>query len=100
MERVACILEVPAVWAARAAMVLIFLLIGAMLYEVVARYVFARPTVWAFDISYMLNGALFVLAIGYTQKCRAHVRIDFLAVRLPARLVAIVDLAGHVVLAW
>ena len=37
-------------------------LIGVMLIEVFARYVLGKPTVWAFDVSYMLNGAAFILA--------------------------------------
>ena len=37
-------------------------LIGVMLIEVFARYVLGKPTLWAFDVSYMLNGAAFILA--------------------------------------
>ncbi|MCZ7657893.1 MAG: TRAP transporter small permease subunit [Xanthobacteraceae bacterium] len=70
-------------WLGRLAMLLLVALVCAMLYEVFMRYVVGRPTEWAFDISYMLNGALFYLAAGYAMRHNAHVRIDFLSSRLP-----------------
>ncbi|CAM5200137.1 TRAP transporter small permease protein OS=Castellaniella defragrans OX=75697 GN=HNR28_002596 PE=3 SV=1 [Castellaniella defragrans] len=56
----------------------------AMVYEVFARYVFAAPTVWAFDIAYMSNGAVFLLGMAYVLREDAHIRIDVLRNRLPA----------------
>ncbi len=50
----------------------------AMCYEVFARYFLRAPTEWAFDVSYMLYGALFMLAGPYTLARNAHVRGDFL----------------------
>lgn len=47
-------------------------------YEVTARYVFRAPTTWAFDASYMLYGALFMMTGAYTLSRNAHVRGDFL----------------------
>lgn len=61
-------------------------LILAMCYEVVARYVFAAPTLWAFDVSYMLNGSIFALGAAYALRRDAHVRIDFLAQQAPLRV--------------
>jgi len=68
------------------AKLLLMILVFAMIYEVVARYVFNSPTLWAFDISYMLNGTIFLLAAGFTLKADAHVRIDFLSAALPLKL--------------
>ena len=70
---------------ASAGRIVIFTLIIAMLYEVVARYVFGAPTLWAFDISYMLNGSIFLLGAAYALRSDVHVRIDFLSQRLPMR---------------
>jgi TRAP-type mannitol/chloroaromatic compound transport system permease small subunit len=53
-------------------------LIAAMIYEVFARYLFTAPTVWAYDISRMLYGALFVLGAGYALSKGVHIRSDFL----------------------
>lgn len=46
-------------------------------YEVVVRYLFRAPTPWAFDLSYMLYGALFMIAGAYTLSRDGHVRGDF-----------------------
>ncbi len=47
-------------------------------YEVFSRYLFGSPTDWAFDVSYMLYGTLFMLAGAYTLARNGHVRGDFL----------------------
>lgn len=64
----------------------IFSLIASMLYEVVARYAFGAPTLWAFDISYMLNGSIFLLGSAYSLQKDAHVRIDFLSQKFPLKV--------------
>jgi TRAP-type mannitol/chloroaromatic compound transport system permease small subunit len=63
----------------------------SMVYEVFARYLFDAPTVWAFDIAYMSNGALFLLGIAYVLHEDAHIRIDVLRNKLPARVNAWVE---------
>ena len=47
-------------------------------YEVVVRYVFNAPTSWAFDLSYILYGTLFMMGGAYTLSRDGHVRGDFL----------------------
>ncbi|MGE0500985.1 MAG: TRAP transporter small permease subunit [Rhizobiaceae bacterium] len=47
-------------------------------YEVVVRYAFRAPTPWAFDLSYMLYGTLFMVAGAYTLSRDGHVRGDFI----------------------
>jgi TRAP-type mannitol/chloroaromatic compound transport system permease small subunit len=68
------------------AMAMIVFLIVAMLYEVVARKLFNAPTIWAITVSYMFNGTLFLIGAAFTLRVNQHVRIDFLATRLPLRL--------------
>ena len=53
-------------------------LIFAMVYEVIGRHFFNRPTLWSFDISRMLAGALFMLGAAYTLSKVIHIRADFL----------------------
>ncbi|WP_417413336.1 TRAP transporter small permease subunit [Hoeflea sp.] len=65
------------------AQIVTVVLVLSMIYEVVARYAFGAPTIWAFDISYMATGTLFVLGAAYALKQDAHVRIDFLAQKMP-----------------
>ena len=53
-------------------------LIFAMTYEVFARKLFLAPTIWAYDISRFLYGALFMLGAGYALSRGVHIRADFL----------------------
>ena len=53
-------------------------LIFAMTYEVIARKLFLAPTIWAYDISRFLYGALFMLGAGYALSKGVHIRADFL----------------------
>ena len=57
-------------------MVLIFPLIGALTYEVIVRYAFNAPTIWAYDISYMVYGSHFMLGATYCLYKGGHIRTD------------------------
>ena len=45
-------------------------------YEVFVRYVLNDPTSWAFDLSYLMYGAVFYMAGAYTLSRGGHVRAD------------------------
>ncbi len=53
-------------------------LILGMVYEVFARKLFLAPTIWAYDMSRFLYGALFMLGAGYALSKGVHIRADFL----------------------
>jgi TRAP-type mannitol/chloroaromatic compound transport system permease small subunit len=80
-------------WCGWLAIAMLVVLVVAMVGEVFMRYALNRPSLWAFDLSYMLNGGLFYVGAGYAMKHHAHVRIDFLSSRLPqawqARIVGV-----------
>ncbi len=61
-------------------------------YEVFMRYVLNNPTSWAFDMSYILYGGLFIMSGAYALSRDAHVRGDVLFRLLPLRAQAIVEL--------
>lgn len=65
----------------------------AICYEVFARYILQAPTMWAFDVSYMLYGVLFMLAGPYALARNGHVRGDFLYREWAPRTQAKLDLA-------
>ncbi len=67
-------------------------LIFAMVYEVIGRHFFNRPTLWSFDISRMLAGALFMLGAAYTLSKGIHIRADFLYRNWKVKNQATVDL--------
>lgn len=64
----------------------------ALTYEVIMRYAFNAPTVWAFDVSYMLGGTLFFAGAAYTLWSKGHVRIDILYLRFSPRGRALLDI--------
>ena len=65
-------------------------------YEVVARYAFRAPTLWAHDTSTLLFGVLYALTGAYAMYTKNHVGVDVLSARLPPRVRAAVDVATSV----
>lgn len=60
------------------------LIVLAMVYEVVARYGFASPTIWAHELSVALATTGFVLGGAFCAAEGTHMRIDLLVERRPA----------------
>src|ERR687890_1123251 len=67
-----------------------------IVYEVFSRYAFRAPTSWAYDVSYMLYGTLFMMAGAYALSRNGHVRGDFLYRNFPPRRQAWFDLVLYV----
>ena len=65
-------------WSGKIVRWLIFPLVLGSTYEVIARYAFNSPTIWAYDLSYMLYGSFFMLGAGYALSTRSHIRTDIL----------------------
>jgi TRAP-type mannitol/chloroaromatic compound transport system permease small subunit len=61
-------------------------------YEVFMRYVMRDPTSWAFDLSYILYGALFLMCGAYTLSRGGHVRADVFSRRWPPRFQASLEM--------
>ena len=55
------------------------------LVEVMMRYVFNRPTVWAWDVERQLFGVITVVGASYTLLHKAHVSIDIFMSRFSSR---------------
>lgn len=70
----------------------IVILTLAVAYEVFSRYVLRSPTSWAFDASYILYGALFIMAGAYALSRNSHVRGDFLYRTWRPRRQALMDM--------
>src|SRR5437868_9498736 len=66
-------------------------LVAAVAYEVIARYVFNRPTLWSFDVTYMLYGTIFMLGAAYALHKGAHIRTDFFYEKWSAQTKGMVD---------
>lgn len=71
----------------------IMVLTVAICYEVFVRKVLRDPTAWAFDISYIMYGTLFMMGGAYALSRDSHVRADFLFRLWPPRVQAGIELA-------
>jgi len=70
----------------------IIILTFGTVYEVFVRYALRDPTSWAFDMSYIMYGGLFLMAGAYALSRNAHVRGDVLYRLWPQRVQASVEL--------
>jgi len=77
---------------------LIIPLVLSTCYEVFARYLFDAPTIWAYEIGYMLTGSHFLLGLAFTLRAGEHIRIDIFSGKFSQRTRALIDLAGYTVL--
>ena len=59
----------------RVSMWLVAAIIGIMAFEVVMRYAFERPTLWANEMSLWLAGMVYLFAGLYAMQQRSHIRI-------------------------
>jgi len=66
-------------------------LIFAMVFEVLARKLFTAPTMWAYDMSRFLYGALFMLGAGYALSKGVHIRADFLYRNFKVKTQGLID---------
>ena len=66
-------------------------MIAVLMIEIVARYFFNSPTLWAHETSTMLYGAFCMLAGAYTLRHRGHVRSEVIWGALPKRGQAFCD---------
>lgn len=65
-------------------------------YEVFVRYVLDDPTSWAFDMSYILYGGLFLMSGAYALSRGAHVRGDIFYRLMPQRVQASLELVLYI----
>lgn len=78
-------------WSGKAVSWLIFPLMFTITYEVILRYGFSAPTVWAFDMGYMIGGAMVSLGMGYVLFQKGHVRVDVMYDKFSSRVKLLVD---------
>lgn len=96
MNRFLLFVDQISTWVGKAFGWCILILTFTTSYEVFSRYLFGRPTEWAFDASYMLYGALFMMAGAYTLSRNGHVRGDFLYRAWAPRTQAKMDLVLYI----
>jgi TRAP-type mannitol/chloroaromatic compound transport system permease small subunit len=86
-------------YVAKVVSILILISSLAVCYEVVARYVFANPTIWSYEASYMMSSTYWLLGGAWTLKIGRHVTVDVIYSRIfSPRMQAAVDIFFYLVL--
>ncbi|MEP3046148.1 MAG: TRAP transporter small permease [Roseibium sp.] len=84
---------------ARLSMIATAIVVLVMFFEVVSRYVFEKPTLWANELSLWIAGFIFLLAGLYAMQQRSHIRIFIVYDLMPRWLQKFADIIS-VVLIW
>jgi len=84
--------------AAKVACVCIPIMAVSILYEVIMRYAFNAPTIWAYEVSYMLMGTSLMLGLGFCAQLRRNIRVDFFYDSVSPKQKSLIDLVGYVFL--
>ncbi len=77
------IFDIVSLILSRIAMVTIALIVCVMFFEVIARYIFNKPTIWANELSLWMAGFVFLMAGLYAMQQRSHIRIYIIYDMMP-----------------
>ncbi|OOG28675.1 hypothetical protein B1C78_01150 [Thioalkalivibrio denitrificans] len=97
MQRFLFFLDHISIWVGKIFAWSVVILTAVVAYEVFMRYVMRNPTGWAYDTSYILYGALFIMAGAYALATQAHVRADVIYRLFPVRAQAGLDLVLYLI---
>jgi len=78
-------------WAGKCTSFLILPGIAILAWEVISRYGFNHPTMWAHGTSQRLFAAYYILGGAYVLRYRDHVNVDIIYFRFSPRVKAILD---------
>jgi TRAP-type mannitol/chloroaromatic compound transport system permease small subunit len=96
MTRILYFIDSLSAWFGKAFAWCIVVLTFSTCYEVFVRYVLNSPTVWAFDMSVQMYGALFMMCGAYALSQGAHVRGDVLYRLMSTKTQAKIDLVLYI----
>ena len=85
-------------WSGRIVSYLIYPMVGSLAYEVFARYLFQAPTDWAYDVTYMFYGTIFMLGASYTLLNKGHIRTDMFYGRWKPQTQGKIDTLMYIIL--
>ncbi|MBN1857270.1 MAG: TRAP transporter small permease subunit [Dehalococcoidia bacterium] len=86
------------IWIGKGVAWLLIGLILALTFDTFMRYLFSKPTVWAFDMAYMIGGSIMLLGMAWVTTRREQVRVDIFYTRYSRKVKVIVDSVLNIVL--
>lgn len=93
MRKFCRIIDAVSEWTGKGISFLLIPMVLLLVYEIIMRYAFNNPTVFAHETSLFLYGTTGMLAGAWVLRHDEHVRMDAIYGRLPPRTRAIIDLA-------
>jgi len=87
--------EKIASWARWIMVVLIFVVV----FDVLMRYLFNAPTIWAFELALILGSTGYMLSWGEVERVGMHLRVDVFYTKCSPRWQALINIMGTIV-AW
>lgn len=97
--RAACnAIDSASVWAGKAVSWLLVVLILALTYDTFMRYTFSQPTIWSFDVSYMLGGTIMLMGMAWVTTRREQVRVDIIYSKYRPKVKLVVDAVLNILL--
>ena len=85
------------IWSGKLAAWIVIFNVFALVYEVIARYLFNSPTTWSYEMTYFFYGSHFLLGAAFSPYMQSHIRVDILYQRFSPRVRAIIDIIGYLV---
>ena len=82
LVRVLAFIDGLSSWSGKLISMLIFAMIAVLMWEVISRYVFDSPTLWAHETTRYIYGAHFMIGGAYTLYLGAHVNVDIFYIKL------------------
>ena len=91
MPRLLTAIDALSQWSGKAFSLLLLAVVGTIAIEVVMRYAFNAPTIWAQETMQYLCGVTYVMGGAFALYAGAHVRVEALYERLSRRNQALLD---------
>lgn len=96
MRTIVKIIDAINEWVGRIISLLMIPLVLITVYEVVMRYVFRNPTIWAWDLNIQIFAAIIMLGGGYTLLNDGHVKVDVIISKFSEKTKTILELLAPV----
>jgi len=91
MRRILSVVDLVSTWVGKVVSVLTLFVALAIVYEILMRYAFSKPTVWASESTVFACGLVYLLGGAWTLLEDKHVRIDMLYAKVSPRGRAALD---------
>jgi len=98
LKKIIGIIDSISDWSGKIACWIIVPLVMGTVYDVIMRYFFKAPTKWAYELTWMEYGALFMLGGAYGLRHRIHVRVDVIYNTYSPRAQAVFDALMYLII--